>query len=72
MKAYRELTDTELLNELENLRTGLEQDIEMDGSGELSGIIYEGYERFFNAVYEEMDARGLCEDEEAYYAEVPF
>lgn len=63
MKDYRKLTNEELSNELDNLRTDLEQETSMDGSGELGGRIYKGYEPFFNAIYAEMDKRGLYEDD---------
>lgn len=63
MKDYSVLTDEALFNELDKLHTSLERDNEMDGSGELGGIIYQSYERFFNAIYEEMDKRGLSEND---------
>lgn len=65
MKDYRNLTDEALFDELNMLHESLEMDNAMDGSGELGGIIYESYEPFFNAVYAEMDRRGLNEDVES-------
>lgn len=63
MKDYSKLTNEELFNELDKLHTSLERDNEMDGSGELGGVIYKGYEPFFNAVYAEMDKRGLSDND---------
>lgn len=67
MKDYSKLTNEEVFNELDNLRTSLEQDEAMDGSGECGERIYKGYEPFFNAIYAEMDKRGLSEND---YSEV--
>lgn len=63
MKDYRKLSDEELFNELDKLHTSLERENEMDGSGELGYRIYKGYEPFFNAIYTEMDRRGLSEND---------
>ena len=62
MKDYSKLTNEELFNELDMLEMSLAQDDAMDGSGELGGIIYEGYEPFFDAVSAEMNKRGLSSD----------
>lgn len=67
MKDYSKLSDEALFEELDNLRTELEQETSMDGSGELGERIYKGFEPFFNAIYAEMDKRGLYEDD---YSEV--
>ena len=56
---YSKLSDEELSNSLDKLEMSLAQDEAMDGSGELGGIIYKGYEPYFNAIYAEMDKRGL-------------
>lgn len=67
MKDYSKLSDEALLDELGKLHMSLEIDNSMDGSGELGGIIYKGYEPFFNAIYAEIDKRGLFEND---YSEV--
>ena len=50
---YSKMTTAELVNELNKLELGLEMDMMMDGSGELGGIISKGYDKYFNAIYEE-------------------
>ena len=67
MKDYSKLTNEALFNELDRLHMSLEEDEAMDGSGELAYRIYKGYEPFFNAIYAEMDKRGLSEND---YSEV--
>ena len=54
---YSKMTTAELVGELEKLELGLEMDLMMDGSGELGGIISEGYDKYFNAIYEELSKR---------------
>jgi len=57
MKDYTKMTTEELVLELDKLNLGLEMDLMMDGSGELGGIISEGYDKYFNAIYEELSNR---------------
>ena len=54
---YSKMTTAELVSELEKLELGLEMDLMMDGSGELGGIISEGYGKYFDAIYEELGKR---------------
>ena len=54
---YSKMTTAELVGELEKLELGLEMDLMMDGSGELGGIISEGYDKYFNVIYEELSKR---------------
>lgn len=57
MKNYTKMTTEELVLELDKLNLGLEMDLMMDGSGELGGIISKGYDKYFNAIHEELSNR---------------
>lgn len=63
MKDYSKLSDEALFDALDKLHMSLEIDNSMDGSGELGHVIYESYEPHFNAIYAEMDKRGLSEND---------
>ena len=57
MKDYTKMTTEELVLELDKLNLGLEMDLMMDGSGELGGIIGNGYEKYFDAIYQVLNER---------------
>ena len=50
-KHVKEMSTEELENELERLHQDLEQELSMDGSGELGGVIYKSYEPYFGVIY---------------------
>lgn len=66
MKDYSKLTDEELNEELAKLEESMEQNLIMDGSGELGGKISEGYDAYFNAIYLELNKRGLVPEVDDY------
>jgi len=57
MKDYSKLTTAELVVELEKLDVALGMDLMMDGSGECGGIICKSYDKYFEAIYEELNTR---------------
>ena len=68
MKDYSKLTTAELVAFLKNLEVALGMDLMMDGSGECGGMIHKSYDKFFEAIYEELNKRedwepGSDEDE---------
>ena len=63
MKDYSKLSDEELFEALDKLHMSLEQADAMDGSGELGGVIERRYQPLFDAVYAEIDKRGLYVDD---------
>ena len=69
---YSKMTTAELVCELEKLELGLEMDLMMDGSGELGGIISEGYGKYFEKIYEELSKRPDYEFDEVDDDEMPF
>jgi hypothetical protein len=72
MKDYSKMTTEELVLELDKLELGLEMDLIMDGSGELGGVISEGYDKYFEKIYEELDKRPDYEFDEVDDDEIPF
>ncbi len=66
------MTTEKLVLELDKLTLGLEMDLIMDGSGELGGVISEGYDKYFNAIYEELSKRPDYEFDEVDDDEMPF
>lgn len=69
---YSKMTTAELVGELEKLELGLEMDLMMDGSGELGGIISEGYSKYFEKIYEELSKRPDYKFEDVDKNEIPF
>ena len=69
---YSKMTTAELVGELEKLELGLEMDLMMDGSGELGGIISEGYGKYFEKIYEELSKRSDYKFEDVDKNEIPF
>ena len=57
MRDYSKMTTVELVSELEKLELSLEMDLMMDGSGELGGIISKSYDKYFDAIYQELNER---------------
>ena len=72
MKDYSKMTTEKLVLELDKLTLGLEMDLIMDGSGELGGVISEGYDKYFEKIYEELDKRPDYEFDEVDDDEIPF
>lgn len=69
---YSKMTTVELVDELNKLELSLEQDLIMDGSGELGGIISKGYDKYFDAIYEELNKRSDYEFDDVGDDEIPF
>ena len=69
---YSKMTTAELVGELNKLELGLEMDLMMDGSGELGGIISEGYGKYFEKIYEELSKRSDYKFEDVDKNEIPF
>ena len=57
MNNFKEMSTEELENELERLHQDLEQELSMDGSGELGGVIYKSYEPYFGVIYKLLSER---------------
>ena len=57
MRDYSKMTTVELVSELEKLELSLEMDLMMDGSGELGGIISKSYDKYFDAIFQELNDR---------------
>ncbi len=57
MRDYSKMTTVELVSELEKLELSLEMDLMMDGSGELGGIISKSYDKYFDAIFQELNER---------------
>jgi hypothetical protein len=57
MRDYSKMTTVELVSELEKLELSLEMDLMMDGSGELGGIISKSYDKYFDAICQELNER---------------
>ena len=72
MLDYSKMTTAELVGELNKLELGLEMDLMMDGSGELGGIISEGYGKYFEKIYEELSKRSDYKFEDVDKNEIPF
>lgn len=68
MKDLTKLTIKELYQEMEAQQEGLEQNLLMDGSGELGGKIYEDFQPEFDRIQKEIDSRPK-EELEAYIDE---
>ena len=54
---YSKITTAELVSELEKLELSLEMELLMDGSGELGEIIIKSYDKYFDAIYQELNNR---------------
>lgn len=52
-----DMSTEELENELKRLHQDLEQELSMDGSGELGGVIHKSYEPYFGFIYKLLSER---------------
>jgi hypothetical protein len=68
MKDLTKLTIKELYQEMEDLHNQLEQELLMDGSGELVGKIMDDFEPLFDRIEDEIESRPK-EELEAYIDE---
>lgn len=68
---YKNYTTKALLESLDALETDLDQNLVMDGSGELGGVIYKSYEPHFEAIQKELNNRDdYQENESGMYGDV--
>ena len=57
MKDYMQMTITELIDEICRLETIESQELSMDGSGELGGVIHNSFKPFYDKIEEELNTR---------------
>ena len=69
---YKNYTTKALLEAQDDLETDLDQNLAMDGSGELGGVIYKAYEPHFEAIQKELNNRDdyQYENESGMYGDV--
>jgi hypothetical protein len=61
VEQYERMSTEELFSELKKLEEALEQDLIMDGSGELSDTIHKGYVVRFDTIHSILEERGRYE-----------
>lgn len=71
MKNLQSLTDNELVEFYQEIETCMEQEIQMDGSGELAGVIMKSFEEVWKLFEVEFELRGI-QLNDCYSSDMPY